>query len=72
MDPLVCLNEAQELIGQSNCREECAHSLEAYFRWRLSGGFEPPQGDNRAMHLLVRLGCVADTLSDALDHNTRK
>jgi hypothetical protein len=79
MDPEAALRNAKANIGSN--REEAAESLVAYFEWRLKGGFEPvaylgrvndegetepKNGDERAIDLLLALGRVADTLSEAM------
>ncbi len=66
MDPEACLNEAASSLRESGSRVECAKHLTNYFQWRLSGGFQPLNGDKRAMDLLMQLGLVADTLSGSL------
>ena len=71
MDPKACLIEAEEFVGQSGMRDECAYRLAEYFRWRIEGGFNPDfghgvDGDSKATIILAKLGKVADTLSAAL------
>lgn len=69
MDPIACLNDADRLVRECGEREEAAVCLANYFFWRIRGGFEPPAGDSRFESILYRLGSVADTLSETLDHN---
>lgn len=69
MDPIACLNDAESLLKQSGDREECAVALANYALWRFKGGFQPSAGDSRFESILYRLGSVADTLSETLDHN---
>lgn len=66
MDPEAALAEAASQLSTHGNREECAWTLREYFAWRLKGGFEPHQGDERALRMLTRLGAVADTLAEAL------
>jgi hypothetical protein len=66
MDPAATLAEAQSRIGKAGEREECAEFLMHYFEWRIKGGFEPKDGDVAAFRILLALGSVADTLSEAL------
>lgn len=67
MDPEAALREAKSELGHAECRGSCAEHLSAYFSWRLGGGFEPKNGDMRALEMLEQLGRVADTLSQALN-----
>ena len=68
MDPEAALVKAfEQLRGEGGDREDCAWTLRGYFEWRLKGGFEPHQGDERALRCLTRLGAVADTFREALE-----
>jgi len=60
MDPETCLAELQALIDKREWASAIEH-LNNYYRWRLRGGFEPRDGDNRA-DTLANLMC--DRLSD--------
>ena len=75
MDPVACLNEVRTLLRQSGNRETAAEKLNEYFEWRLNGGFEPKfttgvnagtSGDEMAKDCLIKIGRVADTLSNSL------
>lgn len=66
MDPQAALVEARQMISHQGEREDAAERLIAYFNWRLKGGFQPPNGDERFEQLLLDLGRVADVLSAAL------
>jgi hypothetical protein len=43
-------------------RAECAELLEAYFEWRIKGGFQPEKGDEKAFDILRRLGEEAESI----------
>ena len=74
MDPEKCLIEAAELVKTG--RSECAQKLADYFDWRVHGGFEPyfcgTTGDRFYMQVLIQLGLVADTLSEALTERSKE
>ena len=73
MDPKATLIEANSALRESGNRSECGERLADYFGWRLKGGFQPMVGgvwgDTYAAEVLVSLGEVADTLSEALDYS---
>ncbi len=69
MDPKLCLLMARDALKHD--RADCADHLHDYFKWRLKGGFEPimeigRKGDQFFHQILMGLGEVADTLSNAL------
>ncbi len=66
MDPEAALAEAARQLSAHGEREDCAWTLRGYFEWRLKGGFQSHQGDERALRMLCRLGACADTLGEAL------
>lgn len=64
MDPQATLNNAE--IAFVTDLEECAELLAAYFEWRLKGGFQPKDGDEKALDLLRRIGELGQEQADEL------
>lgn len=50
MDPVVCLQRCEEALA-GNDPALGLDRLFDYYRWRVKGGFEPLQGDFRALKL---------------------
>lgn len=47
MDPEATLRALREALNQCHYGE-AVEALNDYYRWRVRGGFEPPDGDKRA------------------------
>jgi hypothetical protein len=58
MDPAAALDEADISMAEERF-DYVATGLAAYFMWRSHGGFQPPNGDSRAIMLLEQLGAIA-------------
>lgn len=59
MDPRATLRAAHDALAYADY-EQLAEHLANYFAWRISGGFQPENGDNEATNLLIALGKNAD------------
>lgn len=68
MDPEICLREADALIVSEEY-QEASEKLESYFAWRLKKGFQPTDGDSRALMLMVMIGAAADELKECVEHD---
>jgi len=69
MDPVAAvLERARSALTWEADYEDCAAALAEYFRWRISGGFEPQvagsAGDAVALGLLDVLGRTANQLGE--------
>lgn len=67
MDPVACLQECEEALADTDPALGLDRLFD-YYRWRIGGGFEPPQGDVRAGRLenqilvaIENLRSIADT-----------
>jgi hypothetical protein len=54
MDPETCLQEAEIALNEGKFSQADFHLID-YRRWRMRGGFEPENGDERARHLSATL-----------------
>ena len=54
MDPEACLQAAEKAIFDSDADEAHDH-LTNYRQWRAAGGFQPEEGDSRAVTIATAI-----------------
>lgn len=62
MDPAATLERLRKAVMNGDHAEAVA-ALNDYYRWRVKGGAEPPQGDMRADGLANQLADLLEELS---------